>query len=222
MLRTITSLPSSASVCAQETSDRPVSKTEKEYPFLITDQTDVLHRSGIAGKHLTPLLAFAEQEKLVISFRPVERAATGLIDAGYPTKSFHIKGKSANLGPMAGFIPVKQHLSKLGNKPGDNTGKIDRMNKEIQQCIRGKYAEPGDLVISMQRIRELIEMNLVSECQPPLTDDNTGKTIYTLSVSPGSPEPVTRYIAKQSGDDLYTIFPSDSEDPVQVLYSPDV
>lgn len=222
MLRTITSLPSSASVCAQETSDRPVSKTEKEYPFLITDQTDVLHHSGIAGKHLTPLLAFAEQEKLVISFRPVERAATGLIDAGYPTKSFHIKGKSANLGPMAGFIPVKQHLSKLGNKPGDNTGKIDRMNKEIQQCIRGKYAEPGDLVISMQRIRELIEMNLVSECQPPLTDDNTGKTIYTLSVSPGSPEPVTRYIAKPSGDDLYTIFPSDSEDPVQVLYSPDV
>ncbi|GEM_PF-1381007 len=216
------SFPSPVSVCTPDTPHQPAAETKKEFPFLITDQADILHRSGIAEKHLTPLLAFAEKEKLVISFRPVERAATGLINAGYPTKNFHIKGKSANLGPMAGFIPVEQHLSKLGNKPGDNTGKISRMNEEIQQCIRGKYAEPGNLVITTQRIRELIKMNLISECLPPLSHDETGKITYTLSVSSGSREQITRYIAKPAGDDLYTIFPADNEKPVQVLYSPEI
>lgn len=222
MLRITPSFPSPVFVCTPDTLHQPAAETKKEFPFLITDQTKILHHSGIAEKHLTPLLTFAEKENLVVSFRPVERAATGLINAGYPTKSFHIKGKSANLGPMAGFIPVEQHLSKLGNKPGDNTGKISRMNEEIQQCIRGKYAEPGDLVITTQRIRELIELNLISECQPPLSHDETGKITYTLSVSAGSREQITRYIAKPAGDDLYTIFPADNEKPVQVLYSPEV
>lgn len=223
MLRITPSFPSPVSVCTPDTPHQPAAETKKERPFLlITGQAEILHHSGIAEKHLTPLLTFAEKEKLVISFRPVERAATGLINAGYPTKSFHIKGKSANLGPMAGFIPVEQHLSKLGNKPGDNTGKISRMNEEIQQCIRGKYAEPGNLVITTQRIRELIEMNLISECQPPPSHDETGRITYTLSVSSGSREQITRYIAKPAGDDLYTIFPADNEKPVQVLYSPEV
>lgn len=222
MLQITPSLPSPVSVCTPDTPHQPAAETKKECPFLITDQAGILHHSGIAEKHLTPLLAFAEKEKLVVSFRPVERAATGLINAGYPTKNFHIKGKSANLGPMAGFIPVEQHLSKMGNKPGDNAGKISRMNEEIQQCIREKYAEPGDLVITTQRIRELIEMKLISECQPPLCGDETGKVTYTLSVSSGTPEQAIRYTAKPSGDNLYTIFPENNKNPVQVLYSPEV
>ncbi|MBC4012222.1 adenylate cyclase [Morganella morganii] len=222
MLRINPSFPSPIPVCTQDSACQSVPETEKKLSFLITDRTEILHRSGIAEKHLTPLLAFAEKEKLVISFRPVEHAATGLINAGYPTKNFHIKGKSANLGPMAGFIPVEQHLSKLGNKPGDNAGKISRMNEEIQQCIRGKYAEPGDLVITAQRIRELIEMNLISECSPPLRENMAGKITYTLSVSSGNPAHIARYIARPAGGDLYAIYHADNKSPVQVLYSPDV
>lgn len=222
MLRVIPSSSPTVSVCTQEAPHQPVSETKKEFPFLITDQEEILRHSGITKKHFAPLLTFAEKEKLVISFRPLEHAATGLIDAGYPTKNIHIKGKSANLGPMAGFIPVEQHLSKIGNKSDGNAKIINKLNEDIQQCIREKYAKPGDLIISMQRIRELIKMNLISECRPPLTDHSCRETHFTLSVYNQSTERTTSYVARPSGDNLYTIFPADSEHPVKVLYSPDI
>ena len=67
-------------------------------PGLITDRQTVISQTGIAAEHLAPLQALAEKQQLVISFRPVEATATGLISAGYPTKNFNIKGKSANWG----------------------------------------------------------------------------------------------------------------------------
>lgn len=53
----------------------------------------IRNKTGLACKHLLPLQHLANEINCIISFRPVDNLATGLIESGYPTKGFHIKGK---------------------------------------------------------------------------------------------------------------------------------
>lgn len=68
---------------------------------------------GIVQSHLSILADLAEEHNVVFAFRPVNPLATQLLEQGYPTKGLNVKGKSADWGPMAGFIPVSQRFSKL-------------------------------------------------------------------------------------------------------------
>jgi len=63
-------------------------------------------QTGIVPAHLVPLQQLAQQYNVVIGIRPVDPLATDLIEAGHPTKDFHIKGKSASLG-SAGRIDLR-------------------------------------------------------------------------------------------------------------------
>ncbi|AOM40339.1 anthrax toxin-like adenylyl cyclase domain-containing protein [Xenorhabdus hominickii] len=68
---------------------------------------------GIQPNHLVELQKYSSEQQCIIGFRSVENVAGDWIAAGYPTKSFHIKGKSSSWGPQAGFIPVEQKYSKV-------------------------------------------------------------------------------------------------------------
>ena len=61
----------------------------------------VKDETGIVPSHLAPLQDNAMTTNSIIGIRPVETVATGLIEAGHPTKDFHIKGKSANKSPFS-------------------------------------------------------------------------------------------------------------------------
>lgn len=78
---------------------------------------------GLAHKHLLPLQYLANEINCIISFRSVDNSATELIESGYPTKGFHIKGKSASWGPQAGFICEEQRFSKLEDASLSNNQK---------------------------------------------------------------------------------------------------
>jgi toxin LF subunit len=72
---------------------------------------------GMVLDHLQKLADFAEQHNIVFAIRPTNYLATQLIAHGFPTKGIEVKAKSADWGPMAGFIPVHQEFSKLnGNE----------------------------------------------------------------------------------------------------------
>lgn len=58
----------------------------------------VKFHTGIVPRHLLALQDVAREYNCIIGIRPVDAIAAQLIDEGYPTKGFLIKGKSANWG----------------------------------------------------------------------------------------------------------------------------
>lgn len=202
------SLPASVST-PDILSPRTSSDTAAVFPGLITDRQTVISQTGIAAEHLAPLQALAEEQQLVISFRPVEATATSLISAGYPTKNFNIKGKSANWGPMAGFIPVNQFYSKLcGEKH-----KIELMNKKVAECLRDGHATANILQITGSRINELVDMGLLTRHQ----SDKNG----LITLEGKSPHGhLHLFTAKPAADDTYAIYVQKDDTPVRVLCSP--
>ncbi|EPE2434472.1 type III secretion system adenylate cyclase effector ExoY, partial [Pseudomonas aeruginosa] len=57
---------------------------------------------GVPVEHALRMQAVARQTNTVFGIRPVERIVTTLIEEGFPTKGFSVKGKSSNWGPQAG------------------------------------------------------------------------------------------------------------------------
>ena len=70
--------------------------------------------SGLVGKHAEVFSDVARETGQILIVRPVNRSATGLIELGWATKNMGIKLKSANVGAIAGAIPVNQSLNKTG------------------------------------------------------------------------------------------------------------
>ncbi len=71
---------------------------------------------GIPDAHSQAFLAAAETSRCVILTRTPGVACEMLLEEGYDGKCFHIKGKSCNWGPMAGFVCLDPLLNKFGIK----------------------------------------------------------------------------------------------------------
>jgi Anthrax toxin LF subunit len=117
-------------------------------------------RTGIVPRHLALLQGVAHQYDTIIGIRPVDMNATDLISAGYPTKGFHIKGKSSNWGPQAGLICVEQCYSKLE----DNAGKAGTFTARTYECMADGYAAAVPLTVSAERISQLLQKCVIDSC----------------------------------------------------------
>ncbi|MEJ2795926.1 anthrax toxin-like adenylyl cyclase domain-containing protein, partial [Iodobacter sp. LRB] len=137
---------------------------------LTINEKEAIKLSGLVPRHCIALKEFAAQSNCVIAFRPVEPISTQLIAENYPTKNFHIKGKSSTWGPMAGFIAVKQSLSKLENSPT----RIEPSNEKVQECMKDGYAVSGPLEISTERLTYLITEGVL---------EKQGDTLYAKGPS---------------------------------------
>ncbi|MBJ3590582.1 adenylate cyclase [Salmonella enterica subsp. enterica serovar Saintpaul] len=120
----------------------------------------IKEKTGIVHKHLLSLQQLANEINCIISIRPVDKLATDLIESGYPTKGFHIKGKSASWGPQAGFICVEQCYSKLENSPIE---RIDKFNQQVQQCIIDGHAASVALTVTQKRLYTLLENGIIED-----------------------------------------------------------
>lgn len=90
------------------------------------------------AQHLHAVLQIASETNTVIGFRPVSWAAKHYIEAGYPSKNFHIKTKSAQWGPQLGLLCPKA------------TETIDEV-----------HAIRGNLFLDHARISELLEKGCI-------------------------------------------------------------
>lgn len=117
--------------------------------------------TGVVPAHLVKLQRVAGEHNCLIGIRPVDRFATDLIESGYPTKGFHIKGKSANWGPQAAFICVNQQFSKLEDKPD----RIEKFNRQVQSCIAEGHAKSVPLMLSQARLEKLLDEGLIDKVQ---------------------------------------------------------
>ncbi len=70
--------------------------------------------AGIPEAHSAVFARVAKETNCVISSRAVGIYATQLITQGYATKGYHVKAKSCDWGPMAGFVLADPALGKKG------------------------------------------------------------------------------------------------------------
>ncbi|RTX94332.1 adenylate cyclase [Pseudomonas sp. C 49-2] len=152
-LNTLLSTHSSQSTNANQNTIDPISVAFER----------IREKTGMVPSHLVPLQNIAAATNTIIGVRPVETVATGLIEAGHPTKDFHIKGKSANWGPQAGLICTDQAFSKLEKFKEDAPGKLTRANEQIQECIRDGHAVAVPLEISGNRLGELMKLGQITQ-----------------------------------------------------------
>ena len=137
-----------------------LSKTSAD--FLVDLVNKLASKTGMVKRHLLPIQAVARKTQQIIAFRPVDHMSTGLIEEGYPTKGFAIKGKSSNHGPQAGLICVDQRLSKLHVTLRDDDdmrqNQITTYNENVQECIKSGDAISVNLTLSQKRF-EWLENN---------------------------------------------------------------
>lgn len=135
-------------------------KSQIEQNVLIGfDKVANYENQGIPQEYLRKMQEVADGENVLIAVRPVEKICRTLISEGYGSKGLHIKGKSSNWGPMAGFIPVDQKFSKLAGNPE----KIAAYNQKNHDSIHvKKSASQEHLHISSNRIKELAGMGMMN------------------------------------------------------------
>lgn len=130
--------------------------------------------TGIVATHLVPLQEIAAQTNSIIGVRPVETIATGLIEAGHPTKDLHIKGKSANWGPQAGLICRDQAFSKLEKFQRNDADRVASANNQVEKSINEGYAVAVPLEVSYNRLDELVKLGKITK-----PEEQNGKLLFS-------------------------------------------
>lgn len=96
----------------------------------------------------------------VIIFRSTGPWSQRWIERGYPTKNFHVKGKSSDWGPQAGFVPYEGIYSKVGADPL----KAADGKTANQGGINDGYAAKVQLMLSRDEIN--LQLNKPEENPP--------------------------------------------------------
>jgi hypothetical protein len=73
--------------------------------------------NGMKRADMMAAARVADRLNEVIIFRSTGPWSRRWIELGYPTKNFHVKGKSSDWGPQAGFVPYNGVYSKVGSDP---------------------------------------------------------------------------------------------------------
>ena len=146
----------------------------------------------------------------VIVYRSTGRWSLRWLERGYPSKNFHVKGKSSDWGPQAGFVPYDGIYSKVGADPSKAAAGSEANKKGEKEG----FASPQQLRFT----RAEIDMQLKLECNGRTALD-TVQSLATsdhllLSASRTKDKKVFTFIAKKSGLD-YDIFvlPADAKVP---------
>jgi hypothetical protein len=86
----------------------------------------------------------------VIIFRSTGPWAKRWIERGYPTKNFHVKGKSSDWGPQAGFVPYNGLYSKVGY----DAAKAAEGTKQNDKGIASGFADRAPLILTAEELRD--------------------------------------------------------------------
>lgn len=110
--------------------------------------------NGMTLEDMQACMRVATFQNEVIIFRSTGSWSLRWIKLGYPTKNFHVKGKSSDWGPQAGFVPRKGIYSKVG---GDAVKAQEGSAANLEGIVH-KYAGEVQLSLSAAELRlQLVE-----------------------------------------------------------------
>lgn len=120
------------------------------------DPGDVLNITGIPRSHMAAFQAVANAKNCVVMSRAVGTSCTQLIEEGYASKGFHVKAKSCNWGPMAGFVLEDPNLTKRA--PSER----DKQQSDLEHALNDWSATSTPLYISDARCKALLSAGIIT------------------------------------------------------------
>lgn len=142
-------------------SSRPATPGEFSHPAMLkgTEAIDYLVKAyGMDAEDLRRGIALANKHNIIYGFRVPNPYVPSLLKEGLPAKGIEIKPKTSELGPIAGYIPLDQSLSKASTRTKEE---IEDLNRKAQISVEEGLAFPTPLEVSGQRIRRLSEVGAV-------------------------------------------------------------
>ncbi|MYM59194.1 hypothetical protein GTG28_08160 [Vibrio sp. OCN044] len=152
-----------------------------------------VQQSGIVPAHKNIIINTAKRHDCIVMIRPVNPLSTALIEEGYATKDLHVKGKSSDWGPQAGFICCDQSYSKLVHK---GQVEIEKFNRKVTESIRDGYAKAVPLLISGERLQSLINqqmLHVISKSEGYIKVTSHGKPHQGFILYPNERMPISEY-----------------------------
>ncbi|MDE3181492.1 MAG: hypothetical protein KGM47_17755, partial [Acidobacteriota bacterium] len=136
--------------------------------------------AGFPDVHVKAFEQVACRNKMVISSRELNPLCTDLVLEGYAAKGFHIKAKTCDWGPMAGFVPEDHRFTKAKQNLDDQKRDIGKAFGDHAQCV--------PLFISEERFAKLAKCRLLTVtgrkghlCEVTAQPDGGGQAIkFTL------------------------------------------
>lgn len=111
------------------------------------------HReNGMTRSDMVACIATAEFLNEVIIFRSTGPWSQRWIERNYPTKNFHVKGKSSDWGPQAGFVPYLGEYSKVGSDTKEGREKSKKATEANIDGLKHKYAQKTQLCLTEEEI----------------------------------------------------------------------
>jgi hypothetical protein len=101
--------------------------------MLVHDTRRACDLSGTPASHAQCFQQVADRTDSVISSRSVGKYATGLLLEGHASKGFHVKAKSCNWGPMAGFVLGDPRFTKRGASTAAREAQRTDVQKAMQE-----------------------------------------------------------------------------------------
>ena len=165
------------------------------------DKVANYENQGIPVGYLMKMQEVADEENVMIAVRPVEKICRTLIEEGYGSKGLNIKGKSSNWGPMAGFIPVNQHFSKVSGNP-EQVAKYN--HKNVDYIHVNKSAVQEQLHISTKRIKELETLGILQNSRQTTAAEGYSQALVFESKPKNGP--AESFEAHQRTDGQWELF----------------
>ncbi|NRD72389.1 hypothetical protein HQQ94_03845 [Shewanella sp. VB17] len=160
--------------------------------------------AGVPSGHVMKFQHICRQEKIVIVSRELNPLCTDLLLDGYDAKGFHIKAKTCDWGPMAGFVPDKPSYTKA-------TQSIEKQEKEINNC-KANGVKSTAIMISEQRILDLKNEHIIWETIGSTFDE---KKVACKNSRTGQDE----HFTLRRVDQLWAIYNAENS-PVHGLINP--
>jgi hypothetical protein len=155
-------------------------------------EASYLHnQNGMTRNDMLASVQAAKDLNEVIIFRSTGPWAKRWIERGYPTKNFHVKGKSSDWGPQAGLVPYDGTYSKVGY----DKVKADKGTQANIDGLHSGFAGRAQLVLTREQIAEQENR---PEGRPPRT------ALFGVASTPGSTD--LSLTARRSGDQMQVVF----------------
>ena len=157
--------------------------------------------NGMTESDMAACVRAATQLNEVIIFRTTGPWSLRWIERDYPTKNFHVKGKSSDWGPQAGFVPYLGQYSKVG---GD-TAKEDKGTAYNDHGLEGGYTSKTQLCLKLEEL--FIQRDRISDGRTALTrmikDDSSDD--WMLDAKRSSDDKEFAFRAVKRNGNLYAI-----------------
>jgi hypothetical protein len=149
------------------------------------------NQNGMTQRDMEAAKRVAERLNEVIIFRSTGPWSKRWLEREYPSKNFHVKGKSSDWGPHAGLVPHNGIYSKVGYDPV----KAAKGTKANNDGLHSGFAGKQPLVLTQAQIDE----------QLTRTEGNPARTAIDSMVKiPNSADMLL--VARRSGDSKPVIF----------------